>query len=96
MINNFSSKKAQDIFDATLSRYSREINVDLHPKIRRLFDQIDIVRNVEELRSPPGNRLQRLSGNLQDFWSLRINSQYRIIFRWYKGIAFDVDIIDYH
>jgi len=96
MINNFFSKRAQDIFDGTSSRYAREINSELHPKIRRLLDQLDIVKNVEELRAPPSNRLEKLLGTLKEFWSLRINSQYRIIFRWNKATAFDVDIVDYH
>ncbi len=96
MINNFFSKRAQDIFDGTRSRYARQISSELHPKIRRLLDQLDVVKNVEELRLPPSNRLEKLSGDLKNFWSLRINSQYRIIFKWFKGVAFDVDINNHY
>jgi len=96
MIKNFSSKVARDIFDGVSSKFSRKIHIRLHPKIVRLFDQINAVVEVEELRFPPGNRLEKLKGNLNEFWSLRVNDQYRIIFRWNKGVAYDVDIIDYH
>ncbi len=96
MINNFSSKTAQDIYDGVSSRYARKISHELHHKIQRLFDQLDVVKDIEELRVPPSNRLEKLSGDLKDFWSIRINAQYRIIFKWNKSIAFDVDIVDYH
>ena len=96
MINNFSSKTAQDIFDGVSSKFARKIDKKLYAKITRLFDQLNAVLEVEELRSPPGNRLEKLKGDLKDFWSLRVNDQYRIIFKWRKGVAFDVDIIDYH
>ena len=45
---------------------------------------------------PPGNRLEKLSGDLEGYWSIRINAQWRIIFRWKAGDAFDVEIVDYH
>lgn len=96
MIRNFASKTAQDIFDGVASRYARQIDGHLHDHITRLFDQINAVTTVEMLRVPPSNRLKKLSGNLKGFWSLRINKQWRIIFRWEKDDAFDVDIVDYH
>ncbi|KAF0143504.1 MAG: proteic killer suppression protein [Nitrospirae bacterium] len=96
MIRTFASKTARDIYDGINSRYARKIPSELHGKIQRLLDQINAVIEVETLRIPPSNHLEKLSGKLKDFWSIRINDQWRIIFRWEKGDAIDVDIIDYH
>ena len=96
MINNFSTKTAKDIYDGVDSRYSRRIDRNLHSKIRRLFDQLEVVRHVEELKVPPSNNLEKLSGKLKNYWSLRINLQFRVIFKWQDGIAYDVDVLDYH
>ena len=96
MIKDFSSKTAQDIFNGVSSKFSRKIDKKLHLKITRLFDQLNAVTNVEELQFPPGNKLEKLKGNLKEYWSLRVNIQYRVIFKWKDGVAFDVDVIDYH
>ena len=61
-------------------------------KLRMLNNSVDIA----DLRIPPANRLEKLSGNLKDFYSIRINDQWRIIFKWNSGNASAVEIIDYH
>jgi proteic killer suppression protein len=61
-------------------------------KLRMLNNSI----NLADLRIPPSNRLEKLSGNFKDFYSIRINDQWRIIFKWNSGSAFEVEIIDYH
>jgi len=96
MIRNFKSKIALDIFDGIPSRSSRKIPTDLHDKIRRLFDQINASTQIETLRIPPGNNLEKLKGNLKNYWSIRINKQWRVIFKWENSEAFDVDVLDYH
>jgi proteic killer suppression protein len=96
MIRNIASKTAQDIYDGVNSRHARKIPVELHSKAQRLLDQLNAVVAVEILRSPPGNRLEKLRSALEGVWSLRINDQWRIIFRWEDGDALDVDIVDYH
>ncbi len=96
MIRNFYSETAQDIFDGVDSRQSRRVPSELHAKISRLFDRLNAIESVEELRIPRSNRLEKLQGDLQGFWSIRINRQWRIVFRWYNGIASDVDVLDYH
>ena len=96
MIRNLTSKTAQDIYDGENSRYARKIPRELHAKAQRLLDQLNAAVEVNTLKSPPGNRLERLKGEWEGFWSLRINDQWRIVFRWEEGDAFDVDITDYH
>ena len=96
MIRNFKSKLAQDLYDNTLSRSARKIPVELHAKVRRLCDQLNSATRIDTLRTPPGNHLEKLKGDLTDYWSVRVNQQWRIIFKWENGDAFDVDIVDYH
>lgn len=62
---------------------------------RRKLDMLDYASELRDLRSPPGNRLESLSGNWQGWHSIRINDQWRIVFRW-DGQPYDVQIIDYH
>ena len=57
---------------------------------------IEAAETVEDLREPPGNRLEMLKGDRKGWWSIRINQQWRICFKWNKGYAEDVIIIDYH
>jgi len=63
---------------------------------RRKLRQLEIANTLEDLRIPPGNRLEALKGRLAGRYSIRINEQWRICFRWFEGAAFDVEIIDYH
>ena len=62
----------------------------------RKLDQIDASVLIDDLRAPPGNRLEQLKGNRKGQWSIRINDQWRICFRWENGDSFDVEIVDYH
>ena len=96
MIATIKDKIIQDIFDGKKSRYSRKLPQQLHGKAVRLLDQINAVNNVEELRFPPSNRLEKKEGNLKDHWALWVNRHWRIVFKWNEGYAYDVQIIDYH
>jgi proteic killer suppression protein len=96
LIRNFVDKTARDVYDGTNSRYSRKLPRELHAKARRLFDQINAAPSLEFLRVPPGNKLEKLVGNMKGDWSLRINNQWRIVFRWENNDAYDVRIVDYH
>ena len=96
MIVSFADKTTQDIFDGTNSRLARKIPKALCSKAQRLLDQINAVTDVQSLRVPPSNRLEKLRGKLKDFWSLRINKQWHIVFRWEEADALDVKIVDYH
>jgi proteic killer suppression protein len=93
MIVSFGSKDTEKIWNGILiKKPSREIQEIGRRKLRMLNNSIDI----NDLRIPPSNRLEKLSGNLKDFYSIRINNQWRIIFIWENGNANNVEIIDYH
>lgn len=62
----------------------------------RKIRQLQIAQSLSDLRIPPGNRLEKLEGNWTGFWSVRINDQYRICFRWTDAGPADVQIVDYH
>lgn len=96
MIESFASQMAQDIYDGNNSRYSRALPINLHKKAQRLLDQLNSATKIETLKVPPNNKLMKLSGNLRDFWRIKIDKQWAIIFIWDSGKAFSVDIVDYH
>ncbi len=96
MLRSIADKLTQDVYDATNSRYSRKLPRQLHARARRLLDQINAAPSLDFLRIPPSNRLEKLRGDLADYRSLRINDQWRIIFIWKSGDAFEVRITDYH
>ncbi|MBW1703411.1 MAG: type II toxin-antitoxin system RelE/ParE family toxin [Deltaproteobacteria bacterium] len=95
MIKGFANKPTKDIYNGTDSRYSRKLHRELHAKARRLLDQINAAPSLKFLRIPPGNRLEKLSGHMEGYWSLRINDQWRITFFWSENDAFEVKITDY-
>ncbi len=96
MIGTIKNKIAQDLYDGVNSKESRRVPYYLHNKIGRLLDQINSIKYVESLSSPPGNRLEKLRGNYKNYWCLRINLQWRIIFTWDDGVANNIEVIDYH
>jgi len=69
---------------------------EIRKRVVMRFRQLDLVQTVDELRMPPSNRLERLEGDRKDFWSIRINDQWRVCFRYEDGNVFDVAIVDYH
>jgi toxin HigB-1 len=93
MIRSFADKETAAIF----SGWSvRRLPLDMQQTARRKLKQLDVARIIEELRRPPGNRLEVLKGNRKGQWSIRINDQWRICFCWQDGNAEDVEIVDYH
>jgi toxin HigB-1 len=69
---------------------------EIQERARRKLRMINQARIVEDLQVPPGNRLEQLKGKLAGFWSIRINQQWRVVFRWEDGSKHEVRIIDYH
>lgn len=97
MISSFADGASEDIFNGVSSRKARQVcPVELWPVARRKLTQMNRVRGLKELNVPPGNRLERLRGGRAGQYSIRINEQYRICFRWEDGYADDVEITDYH
>lgn len=97
MIQSFKTTGAEDVFDGSVSRAARKCcPQSIWPVARRKLDQINRVREVSELSVPPGNRLERLKGDRENQYSMRINQQYRICFTWEEGNAYEIEITDYH
>jgi proteic killer suppression protein len=93
MIVSFGDGETEKIWNGVRSR---RLPSDIQVGALRKLRLINAARRVDDLRVPPGNRLERLSGNRAGQWSIRINDQWRICFRWAEGGAEDVAIIDYH
>ena len=97
MIATFKDQGTEDIYNGIGSRAARKCCPQSAWSVaRRKLDQINRVREVGELAVPPGNRLERLRGNRQHQFSIRINQQFRVCFRWERGNAYEVEITDYH
>ena len=77
-----------------LHRVPRFANIE-RPALRKL-KQLDLARRIEDMRAPPGNRLEQLKGDRAGQWSIRVNDQFRVCFRWTGADAEDVEIVDYH
>ena len=92
MIQSFADEETEAVFLTGTSR--RWANI-ARVAARRL-EALDFASAVEDLRDPPGNRLENLKGDREGQWSIRINDQYRVCFRWDGADAWDVEIVDYH
>ncbi len=93
MIRSFSCKETVKIWKGL---YSRKIPGELQNRALRKLRQIDAAQNMEDLRIPPGNHLEKLYGNRSGQMSIRINQKWRICFIWNNSEAFEVEITDYH
>jgi proteic killer suppression protein len=96
LIQSFGDKRTEDVFEGISSRETRKFPSDLIKVAVRKLDMLNAAYQLEDLRSPPGNRLEALKGDLKGFYSIRINDQWRIIFQWQNGNALAVKIVDYH
>lgn len=92
MIKSFKDADTETLF--RLGRVRQFVSIE-RPALRKL-KQLDLARRIEDMRAPPANRLEKLSGDRAGQWSVRINDQFRICFRWADGAAEDVEIVDYH
>jgi proteic killer suppression protein len=93
MIESFSCGETESIFRGLRSR---RLPAEIQQAARRKLVYLNEANDLADLRSPPGNRLEALKGNLAGQHSIRINQQWRICFRWDNGGAHEVRIIDYH
>ncbi len=92
MITSFRCKETRRLFEGGKPRQFRAFITVAERKLTQLHN----AASLEFLRSPPGNRLEKLSGDRAGQWSIRINSQWRICFIWRDGEVRDVEIVDYH
>jgi proteic killer suppression protein len=93
MIRSFADKESESLFATGRSRRLPQSIV--RRAMTRLY-QLHFARRVEDLREPPSNRLEALKGDRDGQWSIRINDQWRVCFRFEDGGVFDVEIADYH
>lgn len=96
MMISFGDKLTDDIFNGNSTSKTRKFDTNLVKRTIRKLDMIEFATSLNDLRIPPSNFLEKLEGNLKDSYSIRINDQYRIIFKWIDGNAHEVQIIDYH
>ncbi|MBU2856808.1 type II toxin-antitoxin system RelE/ParE family toxin [Acidithiobacillus ferrooxidans] len=92
MIKSFRCKDTQSLFEGGAPRRFQGVR----PQAERKLLMVDSAKDLKDLKSPPGNGLEKLSGDRKDQWSIRINDQWRICFDWREGDAYDVEIVDYH
>ncbi len=92
MIRSFADHETEAVFLTGKSRRWAKIG---RVAARRL-QAVDFASAIEDLLNPPGNRLEKLKGGREGWWSIRINDQYRVCFRWDGDDAWDVEIVDYH
>jgi toxin HigB-1 len=96
MIRSFANKATEDIYHGIESRVARKLlPIGLWPIAQRKLSYLDAAKTLSDLREPPGNRLEKLKGDLAGRWSIRINDQYRIVFK-FENDAEEVEIMDYH
>jgi proteic killer suppression protein len=93
VIRSFGDKETEGIWHG---RFSRRLPQDIQKLARRKLRMLDAAIDLRALMAPPSNRLEALKGDRRGQWSIRINDQWRICFRWQDGDANDVEIVDYH
>jgi proteic killer suppression protein len=93
MILTFGDKDTESIWKGILVK---NMPIEIQSVGRRKLRMLNNSQNINDLKIPPSNRLEKLSGNLNGFYSIRINDQWRIVFRWIDGQSEMVKIIDYH
>lgn len=93
MILSFGDKETESIWHG---QRIKSLPLEIQQVGRRKLRMLNNSQNINDLRVPPSNRLEKLGGNLKDFYSIRINDQWRIIFQWKEGQSEQVKIVDYH
>jgi len=93
MLKSFGDKETQKIWEGFRSK---KLPNEIQDIARRKLRMLNNSQDIQDLRIPPSNRLERLRGKLKNYYSIRINKQWRIIFIWDNGNAFETEIIDYH
>ena len=93
MIKTFACKETERLFNR---QFSRKLPQSIQRVARRKLEILDAAEVLQDLRIPPSNRLEKLLGDREGQYSIRINDQWRICFEWQVGDAYEVEITDYH
>ena len=93
MIKSFNCKETEKIWQ---EEFSKKLPQDIQKRALRKLMMLNVATVLDDLRIPPNNHLEALTGDRQGQYSIRINDQYRICFRWLDNHSFDVEIVDYH
>lgn len=96
MIIGYADEATRDVHIGVESRAARRFGAAVRDVARRKLDLIGAAADIRDLAVPPGNRLEKLKGRLPGFYSIRVNDQFRIIFKFQAGQASRVQIVDYH
>ena len=96
MIASFGNRATSDLYHGISSSQVRRLPLQIIESAIYKLDILNAAQLLDDLKSPPGNRLEALKGDFKGFHSIRINAQWRIVFRWQSSDAYDVQIIDYH
>ena len=96
MIQSFGDSTTEDLFHGRRTARTRRVSADIIRTTIRKLDLLNAAHELLDLRSPPGNRLERLRGDLKEFHSIRVNDQWRIIFCWTDAGPGEVTLTDYH
>jgi proteic killer suppression protein len=93
VIKTFADKRSQTLYS---KGHASRFPSDVAPRAARKLEYVDLATRLDDLKAPPGNRLHALSGDRQGQYSISINDQWRICFRFEDGDAYDVEVCDYH
>ena len=93
MIKTFADRRTQELY---ATGKAKRFPADVSKRVARKLEYVDLATTLEDLRSPPGNRLHELKGDRKGQFSISVNDQWRICFRFLDGDAYDVEICDYH
>jgi proteic killer suppression protein len=96
MIASFGNRATSDLYHGISSARVRRLPSQIIESALYKLDILNAAQSLDDLRSPPGNRLEALKGDFKGFHCIRINAQWRIVFRWQGSNAHDVQVIDYH
>ena len=96
MIRSFGDAATEALFNGDATRASRSLPPKIGSTAVRKLDMLNAASELKDLRVPPGNRLEALKGDLRGMHSIRVNAQWRVLFRWDAGDAHEVKIVDYH
>ena len=93
MIGSFRDGETRKVWEGEVSR---RLPLQIQAVARRKLRMLHNARRIDDLRAPPQNRLEKLRGDREDQWSIRVNDQWRVCFEWYEGTAERVELVDYH